>query len=140
MTRARNPQRLEPEEYLGGTIYFATAGSDANLAEIPAAKMFAEEVVRPAGTTRVIADCTALDAQIDELLALLEGLAEPIRDELFARVERLLPGLALSRLPAASGAGDDLVIGQFALPGLDEVLAAARAAREHQFHGSTPRG
>lgn len=44
---------LETKEFDGGAIYFATAGSDANLAEIPARYLFCDEVDRPAwrGTT-----------------------------------------------------------------------------------------
>lgn len=39
---------VEAKEYDGGTIYFATAGADANLAEIPARYLFCDEVDRPA--------------------------------------------------------------------------------------------
>lgn len=38
---------LEVKEFDGGAIYFATAGSDANLAEIPARYLFCDEIDRP---------------------------------------------------------------------------------------------
>lgn len=38
---------VEAKEFDGGTIYFATAGSDANLAEIPARYIFCDEIDRP---------------------------------------------------------------------------------------------
>lgn len=39
---------LEMKEFDGGGIYFATAGADANIAEIPARYLFCDEVDRPA--------------------------------------------------------------------------------------------
>lgn len=39
---------VDAKEFDGGTIYFATAGADANLAEIPARYLFCDEVDRPA--------------------------------------------------------------------------------------------
>lgn len=39
---------VESKEFDGGTIYFATAGADTNLAEIPARYIFLDEVDRPA--------------------------------------------------------------------------------------------
>lgn len=140
MSSAPEAHSLELKEFDGGVLYFETAGRDLPLAEIPAKQLFAEEVAPPSGTCRLIVDYSALVAQLDELSGLLEGLPQPLIDELFARCADLLGGLALRRLPAAASTGDDFVIGELALPGLDEVLAAARAAREHQFHGSTPRG
>lgn len=38
---------IDVKEFDGGSIYFATAGSDANLAEIPARYLFCDEIDRP---------------------------------------------------------------------------------------------
>jgi len=75
----------------------------------------------------------------DRLLDLEPSLARKVLHQLFGSISRESSGLSLVSLPAAPGAGDDVI--RLALVGLDELFAAAMTAAEletRSCHNGSP--
>lgn len=75
-------------------------------------------------------DAQEFVAQSEELLDALEGASKLVHDEFLCRLEALLSDGAECGLLSAPGAGDHVVVLKLFVPGLAELIASARSAKQ----------